>query len=72
MSAADRSEFDRMLDERADAAIGSVRPDDPAVPTPTRENAPMAWDLVRFWIWIDPVSGDDEEIAIRAMEYTGE
>lgn len=79
-------EIERELDDRATRAIASVRPDPsgdgPTREIPTRENAPMAWDLTRFGIWLsgpgDPIrdaDGDtirDEDFAIFAMEYTGE
>lgn len=69
-----------VLDARADYAIASVPTRYPANADPyprgetaTRENAPMAWDLVRFWIWTAPESAEPvEEIARIAMEYTGE
>lgn len=36
------------------------------------DSIPMATDLVTFWIWMDPGSGDDLEAAKKAIEFTGE
>jgi hypothetical protein len=65
-----KKEANRRLDRRTDRALASASsgPD-----KATHDNAPLAWDVTRFVIWLQkPTIIESEEIARRALEYTGE
>jgi hypothetical protein len=57
------------LDKATDRALAAVS----GLHKATQDNAPVTWDVVRFVIWKDKLTPIQcEEVARKALEYTGE